>query len=202
MLIRGPLQAAADLSSLLADIRACRVCEPNLADGVRPVLRISKTARLCIAGQAPGIRVHASGNPYDDRSGIRLRSWLGMDSETFYDESRVAIVPMGFCFPGYDAHGGDKPPRKECVRTWHDRLFKTAPQFKLVLAIGTYAQTYHLKGNAKKSVTETVRAWREYGPLAIPLPHPSWRNSGWLKKNLWFESELLPHLRGRIAEIL
>ena len=169
---------------------------------MRPVLRISKTARLCIAGQAPGIRVHSSGIPYDDPSGTRLRSWLGIDRETFYDEGRVAIVPMGFCFPGYDANGGDKPPRPECARTWHDWLFAAAPKFKLVLAIGTYAQTYHLKVNAKKSVTETVRAWREYGPLAIPLPHPSWRNNGWLKKNPWFDSELLPHLRARVAEIL
>jgi uracil-DNA glycosylase len=196
------MQAKADLPKLLADIRACRLCERYLVDGVRPVLRISKTARLCIAGQAPGIRVHNSGIPYDDPSGARLRAWLGIDRETFYDERRIAIVPMGFCFPGYDANGADKPPRAECVRTWHDRLFKLAPRFKLVLAIGTYAQAYHLKPNAKKNVTETVRAWREYGPLAIPLPHPSWRNNEWLKKNPWFESELLPHLRARIAEIL
>jgi len=191
-----------DLSGLLAEIRACRVCEHDLAAGVRPVLRMSKTALLCIAGQAPGIRVHNSGIPYDDPSGTRLRSWLGIDSETFYDESRIAIVPMGFCFPGYDAHRSDRPPRPECAPNWHDRLFQSAPKFKLVLAIGTYAQAYHLKGSAKKTVWETVRAWREYGPLAIPLPHPSWRNNGWLKKNPWFESELLPHLRARVAEIL
>jgi uracil-DNA glycosylase len=197
------MQVGADnLSPLLGDIRACRLCETHLADGVRPVLRLSKAARLCIAGQAPGIRVHASGIPYDDRSGMRLRAWLGMDSETFYDESRVAIVPMGFCFPGYDAKGRDRPPRGECARTWHDRLFRAAPQFKLVLAIGSYAQAYHLKGQAKKTLTDTVRAWREYGPLAIPLPHPSWHNTAWLKKNPWFETELLPHLRGRIAEVL
>ena len=196
------MQAKADLPKLLADVRACRLCERDLVDGVRPVLRVSKTARLCIAGQAPGIRVHNSAIPYNDPSGTRLRAWLGIDRETFYDESRIAIVPMGFCFPGHDANGGDKPPRAECARTWHDRLFAGAPRFKLVLAIGTYAQAYHLKVNAKKSVTETVRAWREYGPLAIPLPHPSWRNNGWLKKNPWFESELLPHLRARVAEIL
>jgi uracil-DNA glycosylase len=196
------MQAKADLPRLVAEIRACRICQRDLVAGVRPVLRISKTARLCIAGQAPGIRVHSSGIPYDDPSGTRLRSWLGIDRETFYDESRIAIVPMGFCFPGYDANGGDRPPRAECARTWHDWLFAAAPKFKLVLAIGTYAQAYHLKVNAKKSVAETVRAWREYGPLAIPLPHPSWRNNGWLKKNPWFESELLPHLRARVAEIL
>jgi uracil-DNA glycosylase len=196
------MHAKADLPRLVAEIRACRICQRDLVAGVRPVLRISKTARLCIAGQAPGMRVHSSGIPYDDPSGTRLRSWLGIDRETFYDESRIAIVPMGFCFPGYDANGGDRPPRAECARNWHDWLFAAAPKFKLVLAIGTYAQAYHLKVNAKKSVTETVRAWREYGPLAIPLPHPSWRNNGWLKKNPWFESELLPHLRARVAEIL
>ena len=196
------MQAKADLPKLLAEIRACRICERDLVDGVRPVLRISKTARLCIAGQAPGIRVHNTGIPYDDRSGTRLRSWLGIDRETFYDESRIAIVPMGFCFPGYDANGGDRPPHAECARTWHDRLFTAAPKFKLVLTIGTYAQAYHLKVNAKKNVTETVRAWREYGPLTIPLPNPSWRNNGWLKKNPWFESELLAYLRSCVAEIL
>jgi uracil-DNA glycosylase len=189
------------LSKLVADIRACRACADDLEYGARPVLRISRTARLCIAGQAPGIRVHNSGIPYNDPSGTRLRAWLGIGSDIFYDESHVAIVPMGFCFPGYDAAGGDRPPRTECVRLWHDRLFAAAPKFKLVLAIGTYAQAYHLKAGAKKTMTETVRAWREYGPV-IPLPHPSWRNNGWLKKNPWFESELLPHLRRRVAEIL
>jgi len=189
------------LPKLLAEIRACHICADDLEHGVRPVLRISRTARLCIAGQAPGIRVHKSGIPYNDPSGTRLRAWLGIGPETFYDESRVAIVPMGFCFPGYDAAGGDRPPRTECGRLWHDRLFAAAPKFQLVLAIGTHAQAYHLKNGAKKTMTETVRSWREYGPV-IPLPHPSWRNNGWLKKNPWFESELLPDLRMRVAEIL
>jgi uracil-DNA glycosylase len=196
------MQAKTRLSALLADIRACRLCEGELAHGVRPVLRMSRTARLCIAGQAPGMRVHNTGIPYNDPSGERLRSWLGIGRDTFYDESRVAIVPMGFCFPGYDDAGADRPPRAECVRTWHDRLFMAAPKFSLVLAIGTYAQAYHLNGRTKKNVTETVRAWREYGPLVIPLPHPSWRNNGWLKKNPWFESELIPHLRARVADAL
>jgi uracil-DNA glycosylase len=189
------------LDALLTDIRGCRLCAHELTHGGRPVLRVSRTARLCIAGQAPGIRVHNSGIPYADPSGTRLRSWLGLDSETFYDESRVAIVPMGFRFPGYDSTGGDLPPRPECALTWHDRLFAAAPKFPLVIAIGTYAQVYHLKGSVKKTVTETVRAWREYGGV-LPLPHPSWRNNGWLKKNPWFESELLPDLRARVAEIL
>jgi uracil-DNA glycosylase len=190
------------LKHLLSEIRACRICACDLPHGVRPVLRISHTARLCIAGQAPGIRVHNTGIPYNDRSGERLRAWLAMDSEVFYDESRVAIVPMGFCFPGYDRAGGDRPPRAECAGHWHDRLFAAAPTFKLVLAIGTYAQRYHLNGRAKKSLTETVRAWREYGPFAIPLPHPSWHNNRWLKDNPWFEFELIPHLRARVADAL
>jgi len=188
-----------NLSALLADIRACRICAGDLPHGVRPVLRVSHTARLCIAGQAPGLRVHKSGIPYDDASGERLRDWLGIGRDIFYDESCVAMVPMGFCFPGYDASGADLPPRPECVRTWHARLFALKPTFELVLAIGRYAQHYHLNGRAKKSVTETVRAWREYGPFAIPLPHPSWHNIAWLKKNPWFESELIPILRTRVA---
>jgi uracil-DNA glycosylase len=188
------------LATLLSQIRDCRICEAHLADGVRPVLRASKTARLCIAGQAPGLKVHNSGIPYNDASGERLRDWLQMDREAFYDETKVAIVPMGFCFPGYDALGADKPPRPECVKTWHDRLFSALPQFKLILAIGTHAQRYHLHGMARKSMTETVEAWREYRPLVIPLPHPSWRNNSWLKKNPWFELELLPELRRRVKD--
>ena len=148
------------------------------------------------------MRVHKTGIPYNDPSGERLRDWLAIGREIFYDERRVAIVPMGFCFPGYDESGADSPPRPECVRNWHDRLFAAAPNFALVLAIGRHAQHYHLNGRAKKSVTETVRAWREYGPLAMPLPHPSWRNNGWLKKNPWFESELIPALRARVAQAL
>jgi uracil-DNA glycosylase len=188
--------------NLLAEIRACRMCEAELGHAPRPILRISGTARLCIAGQAPGLRVHNTGIPYNDASGERLRAWLEMTREIFYDGSKVAIVPMGFCFPGYDEAGADKPPRSECVRTWHDRLFAATPKFKLVLAIGTYAQRYHLKGQARKSVTETVRAWRDYAPEVIPLPHPSWRNNGWLRKNPWFETELLPELRARVQGAL
>jgi uracil-DNA glycosylase len=190
------------LAKLLADIRACRICEAVLQHEPRPVIRLSKTARICIAGQAPGMRVHNSGIPYNDPSGDRLRLWLGMDRDLFYDESRIAIVPMGFCFPGYDAAGGDLPPRPECARTWHDRLFQAAPKFPLILTIGLYAQRYHLRGRAKASMTDTVKAWREYGPGYIPLPHPSWRNNIWLKKNPWFENELLPHLRARVAAAL
>ena len=194
--------AATDLHNLVAEIRACTICAAKLADGVRPVLRISRMARICIAGQAPGRRVHHSGTPYDDRSGDRLREWLAISRDEFYDETRFAIVPMGFCFPGNTKSGADKPPRPECVRHWHDRLFAAGPQFELVLAIGSYAQHYHLNGRARKTVTETVQAWRDYGPLAIPLPHPSWHNNNWLKNNPWFHCELVPYLRDRVAQIL
>jgi uracil-DNA glycosylase len=190
------------LPALLADIRACRLCASALPHAPNPVLRISRSARICIAGQAPGLRVHKSGIPFTDPSGDRLREWLGLDPYTFYDESRVAIVPMGFCFPGYDLAGADKPPRPECVRHWHDRLFTAAPRFGLILAVGVYAHRYHLKGGTKKTVTDTVRAWKEYGPVTVPLPHPSWRNTAWLKKNPWFEDELLLSLRDRVRDAL
>jgi uracil-DNA glycosylase len=194
--------AATDLHNLVAEIRACTICAAKLADGVRPVLRISPMARICVAGQAPGRRVHSSGTPYDDRSGDRLREWLGISRDEFYDESRFAIVPMGFCFPGNTRSGADKPPRPECVRHWHDRLFAAGPKFELVLAIGSYAQHYHLNGRVRKTVTETVQAWRDYGPFAIPLPHPSWHNNNWFKNNPWFHCELVPLLRDRVAQIL
>ncbi len=190
------------LNALLKDIRACRICASVLDHEPRPVIRASATARICIAGQAPGIRVHNTGLPFNDPSGDRLREWLGVTREIFYDEARIAIVPMGFCFPGYDASGGDKPPRPECAKTWHDRLFATVPPFALTLAIGIYAQRYHLNNASKANMTATVEAWREYAPKIIPLPHPSWRNNVWLKKNPWFEKELLPYLRERVAAAL
>jgi len=186
------------VSRLLREIRACRICEPYLPHGVRPIIHASATAKLCIVAQAPGIRVHETGISFNDPSGDRLREWMGVSRETFYDESRVAIIGMGFCFPGYDANGGDLPPRKECAEAWQDKLFATLPNFKLTLLVGTYAFKWHLKGRAKANVTETVRAWREYAPRYIPLPHPSWRNNAWLKKNPWFEQELLPTLRKRV----
>jgi uracil-DNA glycosylase len=190
------------LDALLADIRECRICAGALSHAPRPVVRASATARICIAGQAPGIRVHNTGIPFNDPSGDRLRAWLGLTREVFYDEAKIAIVPMGFCFPGHDTAGGDRPPRPECAKTWHDRLFAAAPEFALTLTIGIYAQRYHLKGTAKKDMTLTVKAWREYAPKVVPLPHPSWRNNAWLKKNPWFEQELLPYLRERVAAAL
>jgi uracil-DNA glycosylase len=187
-----------DLPSLLAEIRACRVCEAYLPHGVRPIIRASAKARLCIVAQAPGIRVHETGLSFNDPSGDRLRDWLGIDREIFYDESRVAVIGMGFCFPGYTASGADKPPRPECAPLWQSRLFAAMPTFSLILVVGTYAIDWHLGERRKSNMTDTVKAWREYGPRFMPLPHPSWRNNAWLKKNTWFEKKLLPDLRARV----
>jgi uracil-DNA glycosylase len=191
-----------DLPRLLREIRACRLCADVLPHEPRPVLRLKASAKLCIVGQAPGLRVHQSGTPFTDPSGERLRAWMGVTNEEFYDEDRVAIVPMGFCFPGYDEKGTDKPPLRECAAAWRARIFETAPQFSLMLAVGSYAQRYHLKDRTKRTLTETVQNWREYRPRIIPLPHPSWRNNIWLKKNPWFEKELLPYLRKRVRRAL
>jgi len=190
------------LSNLLRDIRACRICEVHLPHGVNPVIHASATAKLCIVAQAPGIRVHETGISFNDPSGDRLREWMGVDRATFYDESRVAIIGMGFCFPGTDAKGGDRPPRKECAEAWQDKLFAALPKFKLTLLVGIYAFDWHLGDAAKANVTETVRAWREFAPRTIPLPHPSWRNNAWLKKNPWFATELLPYLRKRVKSAI
>ena len=187
---------------LLKDIRACRICEAHLPHEPRPVLRAKPSARLVIAGQAPGTRVHASGMPFTDPSGDRLRDWLGVDKDTFYDDTKIAIVPMGFCFPGLDAKGGDLPPRKECAPAWRDKVFAGLKQVELTLLIGMYAQAWHLKDRRKETLTDTVKAWRQYGPDYIPMPHPSWRNNAWAKKNPWFEEDLLPHLRKRVSRIL
>ena len=173
----------------------------------RPVLRVSATARICIASQAPGTRVHASGTPFTDPSGDRLRAWMGVDRETFYDVSRIAIVPMGFCFPGLDAKGGDLPPRRECAPAWRNEVFAALPSVELLLVIGSYAQKWHLGEQARPALTETMNRWREImmastGPKMIPLPHPSWRNNAWLKRNPWFEADLLPVLRREIKRLL
>ena len=194
-------------------IEQCRICveaptmRAPLPHEPRPVLRLPPNARLCIAGQAPGARVHASGLPFDDRSGDRLRDWMGVTRDEFYDPDRVAFIPMGFCFPGYDANGSDMPPRRECRATWHDRVFETMPYIELVLAIGAYAQTYHLGRRKAPRMTETVRAWRDHlrrneRPTVMPLPHPSWRNTGWLRSNPWFEEDVLPVLRERVRGLL
>jgi uracil-DNA glycosylase len=155
-----------------------------------------------VVGQAPGTRVHATGVPFNDRSGDRLRQWMGIDRDAFYDENRVAIVPMGFCFPGQDEKGGDLPPRRECAIEWRPRLFEALPEFDLVLLIGAYAQRWHLGADAECTLSETVRRWRDYGPRYLPLPHPSWRNNGWLERHPWFEKRLVPDLRRRVDAAL
>jgi uracil-DNA glycosylase len=188
------------LDHLLADIRACRLCEAHLPLGPRPVLQASPTARLLIVGQAPGTRVHASGVPWDDASGRRLREWLQMPPEVFYDPARVAIVPMGFCYPGR-AGSGDAPPRPECRAAWHPQLMPMLPRIESTLLIGQYAQAYFLGQRRRASLTETVRAWRDYLPM-LPLPHPSPRNVAWFKANPWFEAEVLPTLRERVHALV
>lgn len=191
------------MNELSDEIRGCRVCAERFAMTAtahrpRPVVWFRPGARLLIAGQAPGLRVHESGKPFSDRSGDRLREWMGVDEATFYDRDRIAIVPMAFCFPGYDGKGADLPPPRICADTWRQRVVaQLAPQ--LTLLVGGYAHQWHL---GRRGVTETVRGWRDFGPGVIPLPHPSWRNTGWLKRNPWFEAELLPNLRASVATVL
>lgn len=205
----------ARLETLRRAIAACTICRDMPARGAadrlphapRPVAVISSRARILIAGQAPGLRVHESGLPFDDASGDRLRQWLAVDRPAFYDRDRFAIVPMGFCFPGYDAGGGDLPPRRECAPAWRRGALDAMPQIELVLAIGHYAQAWHLGKARMASMTETVAAWRAYlvpdsGPAILPLPHPSWRNSGWLKRHPWFEADLVPELRNRVKSLI
>ena len=189
------------MPALLQRIRACRLCAAHLPLGPRPVLRSRASARLLIVGQAPGTRVHASGIPWDDPSGERLRAWLGMDRDAFYDEARVAIVPMGFCYPG-KGRSGDLPPRAECAQTWHPQLLPQLPRIELTLLIGQYAQRYFLGTARGDDLTATVRAYRDYLPRCLPLPHPSPRNIGWFRRNPWFESEVLPTLRRRVQALL
>lgn len=185
------------LDRLLADVRACRACESVLPYEPRPVLRASCSARLLIVGQAPGTRVHETGIPWNDPSGERLRHWLGVDRELFYDERQIAIVPMGFCYPGR-GKSGDLPPRPECAALWRERLLACLPNIELTLLIGRYAQQYHLPDTGRSTLTETVRRWREFLPGVIPTPHPSPRNQLWLRRNPWFEAELVPALQQRI----
>jgi uracil-DNA glycosylase len=188
------------VTSLLEDVRACTLCAKQLPLGPRPVLQFHPHARILVAGQAPGSKVHASGVPFADASGDRLREWLGISEETFYDARRVAILPMGFCYPG-TGKSGDLPPRPECATAWRDPLMQRLTKLKLTLVIGQYAQTYHLP-DADGSLTDTVLAWREHWPRVVPLPHPSPRNNIWLRRNPWFEKELLPRLRSRVKAAL
>jgi uracil-DNA glycosylase len=190
------------LSHLLREINACRVCEANLPHGPRPVLRVSTGASLLIISQAPGSKVHQTGIPWNDASGDRLREWMNMDRCTFYDETRVAFVPIGFCYPGADPKGGDKPPRPECAALWHGRILEHLPNIQLTLLVGQYSQKHYLRSRRKKSMTETVKAFPEYGPTFFPLPHPSWRSGVWMRKQPWFEQVVIPKLRSTVRRVI
>jgi uracil-DNA glycosylase len=191
--------------ALISEISACRLCADRFAatetgHDPRPVVWLSPKARVLIAGQAPGARVHASGRPFTDPSGDRLRDWMGVDEAVFYDRDRIAILPMAFCFPGYDARGSDLPPPPICAKTWRSAVLQHLPEIRLILLVGGHAQAWHLPG--KGTVTARVAEWRDHAPGIFPLPHPSWRNTGWIRKNPWFEAELLPALRTRLKEVL
>ena len=188
------------LDVVLRDIRACRACAGELPHEPRPVVRVGPQTRLLICGQAPGRRVHESGLPFDDPSGDRLRDWLGVDRQRFYGDPRIGVAAMAFCYPGTAKKGGDLPPPRRCAETWRGSLLALLPEVRLTLLVGTYAQTWRL-GTASP-MTDVVRNWRAYGPSLLPLPHPSWRNTGWLKRNPWFEAEVLPELRARVAGLL
>ena len=181
----------------MRDALACRLCEHELPLGPRPVFQVASSSKILIAGQAPGSRVHETGIPFDDPSGERLREWMGVDREVFYDATQVAILPIGFCYPG-KGKSGDNPPLKRCADTWRDAFLKQLRNVRLTLVIGQYAQSWHLDA-PRKNLTETVRAWRDYDEAIIPLPHPSPRNNIWLKKNAWFEKDVLPALKARVA---
>ena len=191
---------SAALDSLLAAARSCRACEAHLPLGPRPVLRAAASARILIVGQAPGTRVHATGIPWDDLSGQRLRAWMGVDHEVFYDESRMAIIPMGFCYPGR-GKGGDLPPRPECAELWLGRLLAELPAIELTLLVGQHAQRHFLGPRRRESLAATVRAWQDYAPRYLPLPHPSPRNQPWFRQHPWFERQVLPVLRRRVAKL-
>ena len=190
-----------NITDLLTAVRGCRACEQHLPLGPRPVLQVGNGARILIVGQAPGVRAHASGTPWDDPSGERLRAWMNIDTARFYEASKVAIISMGYCYPGRGS-GGDLPPRRECANLWLDHLLAKLPQIELTILIGLHAQRHFLGNQRKSSLTETVKAWREFAPEYLPLPHPSARNTPWFQRNPWFEDDLLPVLRERIHSII
>ena len=191
------------LRTLEKEIRACTLCTADMERAPRPVLTVSPTATILVAGQAPGNLAMESGKPFSDPSGVRLRDWMGVEDEVFYDASKIAIVPMGFCFPGYDKNGGDIPPMKRCAQTWHSDLMAAMPNIKLKLLVGGYAQKWHLGKKMQRNLTETVKQWPTYASEGLfTLPHPSWRNTGWIKKHPWFETETLPALKSAISSAL
>ncbi|MEO1553234.1 MAG: uracil-DNA glycosylase family protein [Pseudomonadota bacterium] len=192
-----------DLHQFVGKIRACQLCVADMTCAPRPILQVSDTAKILIAGQAPGNLAMQSGRPFTDPSGVRLRDWLQIDEESFYDPAKVAIVPMGFCFPGYDKNGGDIPPMKRCAETWHSNLFDRLPKIQLKILIGTYALRWHIGDEMEKTLTATVQKWRDFLEQGVIVtPHPSWRNNAWLKRNPWFETDLLPELRKRVQSLL
>jgi uracil-DNA glycosylase len=195
------MATATRLPLLLKEVRACTICADHLPHGPRPVLQADARSRILVAGQAPGRKVHASGVPFDDASGERLRQWMGLTREQFYDPTLVAILPMGLCYPGTGA-SGDLPPRRECAPQWRARLLQALPRIELTLVIGQYAMAWHLPGAATANLTETVRAWREHGNAVLPLPHPSPRNNIWLKANPWFALDVLPALQARVRALI
>jgi len=200
MLNRAKADPQPALDRVLAEARACTVCAAHLPLGPRPVLRGHATARLLVMSQAPGTRVHETGLSFNDRSGDRLRQWMGIERAAFYDEARVAVMPMGFCYPGRYAQGGDLPPRPECAPLWHARVLEALPAIELTLLVGSYAIDYYLE--ARGTMTDTVARWRDFLPRYWPLPHPSWRTTAWERRNPWFAAELLPELRARVAQIV
>ena len=189
------------LENLLKKVHACTICAAELPEGPRPIVSCASSARTLIIGQAPGRRVHASGIPWDDPSGKRLREWMGVDEKTFYDEARFAIMPMGFCYPGTGT-SGDLPPRKECAPEWHQQILKNLPDIEFTILLSQYAISHYLPAQKGKTVTETVRTWKDHIPEFLPLPHPSPRNNRWLKNNPWFEKQVVPYLKKRIASQL
>jgi uracil-DNA glycosylase len=190
------------LPALLAEIAACRACAGELAHAPLPVVRVSAQTRLLICGQAPGRRVHESGLPFDDPSGERLRGWMGVDRATFYDHPAIGVAAMAFCFPGTDPKGGDYPPPARCATLWRPRLLAQLPAVELTLLVGAHAQRWALGERARGAMTETVAAWRDYLPHYLPMPHPSWRNTAWLRRNPWFEDEVAPYLAARVASMI
>lgn len=192
---------AKKFDDFIAEIKACRICEQHLPLGPRPVFIARETAKILIAGQAPGKKVHETGIPFNDPSGDRLREWMGIDRDTFYNSPKLAIIPMGFCYPG-TGKSGDLPPRPECAQHWREKLLAQMPSIELTLVIGTYAHDWHLKGHQEKTLTQTVKAWKNYAPDLIPLPHPSPRNNIWLRKNPWFEAQVIPALKKRVKSLL
>ena len=197
---RGAAGPADDLAALLADIRGCRACADEWPHEPRPVVRVGEATRILVCGQAPGRRVHESGLPFDDPSGERLREWMGIDRATFYGRPEIGVAAMAFCFPGTDPKGGDYPPPRRCAELWRARLLALLPKVELMLLVGGHAQAWAL--GDRRPMTEVVRDWRALAPDALPLPHPSWRNTAWLKRHPWFQAEVIPYVRLRVGEIL